>query len=238
MDKYLKPSRFDCDPNAVGADKQFKHWLQTFQNFVDTIKTPTTATTTGAATTGDAAPEVVDLETLKLRTLTNYIAANVYEFIGDCSTYTSAIETLEKIYVKPVNEIFARYKLATCQQSEGESLDTFIQNLHKLSKDCNFKAVSGEEHRQGHVRDAFISGIRSHEIRQKLLENTELSMEQIFSQARTLQTAHTNAAGYRVNENSFTATTHHNNHPEVSHEELKYDGDRTVAAVGCTVESH
>ena len=131
MDKYLKPSRFDCDPNAVGADKQFKHWLKTFQNFVDTIKVPTTTTTTDVAT--NEAPEVVDLETLKLRTLTNYIAANVYEFIGDCPTYTNAIETLTKIYVKPVNEIFARYKLATCQQGEGESLDTFIQNLQKLS---------------------------------------------------------------------------------------------------------
>ena len=234
MDKYLRPNRFDCDPNAAGADKQFKHWLQTFQNFIATIRPQTVApvTSTDGATTGEGAtaqaggvgsvqdPTGVDQqqELLKLRTLTNYVAANVFEYIADCSTYAHAIETLTKIYIKPVNEIYARYKLQTYQQAEGESLDTFIQTLHRLSKDCNFKAVSAEDHRQGYVRDAFISGIRSREIRQKLLENTALNMEEVFSQARTLQTAHTNAAGYRPNENSFTscATSVETNPPDAN----------------------
>ena len=95
-----------------------------------------------------------------------------------------------------MNEIYARYKLATRKQTESESLDAFIQDLHRLSKDCTFQAVTAEEHRQGYVRDAFISGIRSKEIRQKLLENASLPMDEIFKQARTLQTAHKNAESY------------------------------------------
>ena len=155
MEKYLKPSRFECDPNAVGADKQFKHWLRTFQNFISTIKS--TVTTPASTPTDGGTPDSAQVQTsptedeLKLRTLTNYVSANVFEYIVDCPTYADAIETLSKIYIKKVNEIYARYKLATCQQSEGESLDTFIQNLHKLSKDCDFKAVSAEDHRQGYV---------------------------------------------------------------------------------------
>ena len=200
MDKYLKPARFSCDPNASGADKQFKHWLRTFQNFIKTINTAAPTTTATATTTettdGDTTATAAPADDLKLTTLTNYVEANVFEYIQDCQSYDEAIETLTKIYVKPVNEIYARYKLSTCQQAEGESLDTFIQNLQRLSKDCNFKEVNAEEHRRGYVRDAFISGIRSREIRQKLLENTDLSMDDVFLQARTLHTAHTNAAQY------------------------------------------
>ena len=56
MDKFLKPSRLECDPNAAGADKEFKHWLKTFQNFISTIKPqpqPQTTATTDAAAGGD-----------------------------------------------------------------------------------------------------------------------------------------------------------------------------------------
>ena len=197
MDKYLKPTRFDCDPNSTGSDKQFKHWLTTFKNFVTTIETATSTTTTNAdadANNTNAAPQQqIDS---KLNTLVNYVSASVYEYIADATTYDAAIKTLTDIYVKPVNLIYARHKLATRKQTEGESLDAFIQDLHRLSKDCSFEAVSGEDHRRGYVRDSFISGIRSKEIRQKLLENGSLTMDETFDKARTLHTAHTNAESY------------------------------------------
>ena len=37
MDKYLRPSRFEVDANATGADKQWSHWYKTFSNFLDAI---------------------------------------------------------------------------------------------------------------------------------------------------------------------------------------------------------
>ena len=101
MDKYLKPARFDCDPNSVGADKQFKHWLRTFQDFIGTIKS--TVTTPAPATTDSESTGTVQVQAgptedeLKLRTLTNYVSANVFEYIVDCTTYDDAIETLSKI---------------------------------------------------------------------------------------------------------------------------------------------
>ena len=82
MDKYLRPARFDYDPHVVGADKQFKYWLRTFQNFVGTVDVPNPT---------DASPD------FKLTALINYISANVYEYITDCNTYDDAIETLTRI---------------------------------------------------------------------------------------------------------------------------------------------
>ena len=108
--------------------------------------------------------------------------------------------------MKPINEIYARYKLSTCKQTDGESIDTYIQDLHRLRKYCNFQAVTAEQHRQGYVCDDFISGIQSKDIRQKLLENVSLTMEQIFDQARTLQMAHKNAESYSTNSFSLCAT--------------------------------
>ena len=74
MDKYLRPNRFEVDPNVTGADKQWSHWYKTFTNFLAAI---------------------VEHQPDELVTLTNYIAPNVYEYIVDCTFYETAIETLE-----------------------------------------------------------------------------------------------------------------------------------------------
>ena len=68
----------------------------------------------------------------------------------------------------PSNEIFARHCLATRQQKPGENLDEFLQALKILSKDCNFKDVTAARHQEETIRDAFISGLQSSIIRQRL----------------------------------------------------------------------
>lgn len=191
----------------MGSDKQFKHWLTTFKNFVSTIKPPTPDPTQASATNDPAA--AVSTPDPKLNTLINYVSASVFEYIADAATYDVAIQTLTDIYIKPVNSIYARHKLATRKQATSESLDSFIQDLHRLSKDCAFEAVNAENHRQGYVRDAFISGIASKETRQKLLENVSLTMDECFNQARTLHTAHQNAASYNAGSQFCASTYYH-----------------------------
>ena len=243
--RHLQPKRFDCDPNATGSDKEFKHWIRTFNNFVKsavTVSTTTSGTNDGTTVaTTDAA--TVDATDHNLILLTNHLSATVFEYIADCTTYKEAIDTLTRIYVKPINEIYARYKLASRRQGESENLDTFIQELHRLSKDCNFKAVNAEEHRQGYVRDAFVSGIRSKDIRQKLIENASqnasLSMDQIFQQARTLQMAQKNAESYTNSSFTAVASTYSqqipitaNNHQTFVHsEDVQLESDASLAAV-------
>ena len=78
--------------------------------------------------------------------------------------------------MKTPNEIFARHLLATRQQRVGESLDEFLRELTKLGKDCKFRAVSAEQYKDELVRDAFINGLASPMIRQRLLENKSLDL--------------------------------------------------------------
>ena len=150
MEKILKPARLNLDPNAPSAAKEWKHWLRTLENFF--------------AECGDNGPD-------KLRTLVSCVSYDVYDYIEECSTYNGAIDVLNKLYVKTPNEIFARHLLSTRKQTVGESLDEFLQELRRLSKDCAFKAVSADKYREEMIRDSFINGLSSALIRQRLLEN-------------------------------------------------------------------
>ena len=72
----------------------------------------------------------------------------------------------------------------------------FQQNLQSLSKDCNFRAVTGEEYRQEMVRDSFMNGLISTSIRRRLLENRELDLQTAFAQASALEIAQRHSQAY------------------------------------------
>ena len=172
MDKFLQPEHFD-----EGTGISWTHWKKKFENFLDSFETAPT-------------------ETQQLHLLTNLLSSNAYAHISDCVTYVDALETLSSIYGKKTNEIFARHKLATSKQCPDETIDKFLQNLKLLSKDCNFKAVTAEKCGQEAIRDAFITGLRSPNIRQRLLESDNLSLDEVVKIARSLDMAQRNADMY------------------------------------------
>jgi RNase H-like domain found in reverse transcriptase/Integrase core domain/Reverse transcriptase (RNA-dependent DNA polymerase)/Aspartyl protease len=185
MDRFLRPDRLDADPHASSAAQEFTHWFKTFENFLNVLP-----------------PEGLN----KLSVLTNYVSPKIYGNIADCTTYDAAIDALKALYVKPPNEIFARHCLATRRQKAGESLDEYLQALKSLSKDCNFKNVTAAQYQEEAIRDAFISGLQSLLIRQRLLENRTLDLATMFDQARALDTAQKNSELYSTSlESSIVA---------------------------------
>ena len=70
----------------------------------------------------------------------------------------------------------------------------------KLSKECNFTDVKANEYRDEAIRVAFISGMISNAIRQRLLENKTLNLEGAVTQARALETAQKNSEVYHSTE--------------------------------------
>lgn len=177
MERILRPDRFDADPNSSEASKEWKHWHKTFSNFLESISSHS--------------PNKLDV-------LANYLSPKVYDYISECTSYDSAINTLTGLYVKPKNEVFARHLLATRRQKPGETLDEFLQALKSLSTDCNFKQVTAEKHREEYIRDAFISGLRSQHIRQRLLEHKTLELAAAFDEARALDIAQQSSDSYSV----------------------------------------
>ena len=174
MDKLLKPSKLDMDPNGPSAAKEWRHWIRTFRSYVSRFVDKTSE---------DEADEE------KLAALINCASPEVFEYIDDCQTYDEAEELLKKLYVKEPNEIFARYQLRIAKQQSNQSLADFKGALNKLAKNCNFRSVTAAQNRDDMVRDAFISGISSTDIRQRLLERKVLSMNDAYDIAVTIDDA-------------------------------------------------
>lgn len=102
--------------------------------------------------------------------------------------------------------MYARHLLATRKQQQGESFDDeYLQALKILPKDCNFQQVSTIEYQDEPIQDSFIAGICSQEIRQRLLENSVITLINMFSKARILETAQKNADSYYQPPTSVTA---------------------------------
>ena len=105
----------------------------------------------------------------------------------------------------PTNEIYARHILATRRQQSAEILDEYLQVLKTLSKYCNYQNVSSIKYCEERVRDAFISGLTSGLIHQRLLENNTLDLKTMFDLARSLESAVRSSEMYMATPPSFNA---------------------------------
>ena len=92
-----------------------------------------------------------------------------------------AIRLLDSAYIKPVHKIYARHQLNTSKQKGVESLQDFYQMLKKLSADCNYAAVSAVQNREAVIRHAFIAGLFSGYIRQRLQEENAPELRTVFA---------------------------------------------------------
>ena len=81
-------------------------------------------------------------------------------------------------------------------QKPCESPDEYLQALKTLSKGCNFQSVTASKYHEESIRDAFITGLTSPLIGQRLLENNTLELKAIFDQAHSLKLAMRNSESY------------------------------------------
>ena len=178
MERLLKPERFEEDPSSTSAKETWIHWKTTFANFI---------------------AKVTDLDDAgKLHLLINHIAPSIFRYINTCTTYDDAVKVLDDLYVKPVNEVFARHKVFSRGQQPGESLDQFLVALKELGKECAFKAVDATTNQNDYIRDAYIRGMTSTHIRLRLLENPTLTLEEAHAQARGLELAQQQSHSYSL----------------------------------------
>ena len=79
--------------------------------------------------------------------------------------------------------------MSTHEKKEKEIIDEYVQELFLLAKECNFQAVDVVQNRDNSVWDAFISGLRSKTIRQRLLENRSLDLNTAIDHVSAFYTA-------------------------------------------------
>ena len=134
---------------------------------------------------------------------------------------------LERAYIKPRNKITARHLLSTRTQLPVESINEILDNLHRLAKDCDFEAVNAQTHQQNMIRDAFIKGLESANICQRLLEQDDISLPRSLNLALSLNQAQEHAT--RLNRVERLATTQEIGH-DVTQQENQIPPTSTSAA--------
>ena len=67
----------------------------------------------------------------------------------------------------------ALHLLSTRLQQPSKSLEEFLRQLRELKKHCNFEAVDAKTYEEQMIRDAFIKGLESSNMRQRILDYSE-----------------------------------------------------------------
>ncbi|XP_069766456.1 uncharacterized protein [Narcine bancroftii] len=117
------------------------------------------------------------------------VSLRVYENIQDETNYTAAIKVLKGLYDQPVNRVHARLVLVSRKQQPGESSRAYLQVLKALGKDCNCVDKTAAEITNDLVREAYVAGLRSNEVRLRLLEQGVEKLEDVARIAITMEDA-------------------------------------------------
>ena len=153
----------NADPEMSDSRRQWVHWLKSFTTYIAQM------------------PDVSEVNKLSL--LINHMDAAAYELISKATSYEEVIQILTHTYAK------TRYALMSCKQQTGGSLDCYPQKLKRLSVNCNCQVVPAQVHKEEAIRNAFIAGVISSDVRKRLLKNDNLALQTAFVETRSLETA-------------------------------------------------
>ena len=101
-------------------------------------------------------------------------------------TYAELVTVMKEHKIPKPSIILERFKFFKRDRENSESIATYISELRKLTRECDFGTTLEDM-----LRDRLVCGIRNDKIQQRLLSQTTLS----FAQAVSLSTAMERAEG-------------------------------------------
>ena len=85
--------------------------------------------------------------------------------------------------------MYARYRLVSRKHEASEIITDYLHILKELVKNCTFEVVNANDYREQLIWDSFIKGLTSPFIRNRLLENDDLTLTRAFDLPETLHHA-------------------------------------------------
>ncbi|GFN74652.1 Pol polyprotein [Plakobranchus ocellatus] len=128
------------------------------------------------------------------------------------------------------NLIYDRHQFLTKQQQEGESFDQFVTELKRLSADCEFREL-----KDSLIRDRIVCGIRSAQLKERMLRDSDLTLDKAITLGRAEEKAKQQLAEMRETkvEACKTKATHDIAQPQ----EETSDGDEEFDIGSVTQEN-
>ena len=159
------------------TEEDYIYWKRMLEKYISTAKIP---------------------EDSQLDVLHVQCGPKSFPLVEECSSYSEAISLLDAKFIKRTTEIMMRYKLLSRRQQPSESVEEFMLALKAMSKKCHTEPMSAEKYRDLLVTDAFVAGLTSGTIRQRLLESSEESLSDLFKIATTMEMAISDSKSFEV----------------------------------------
>lgn len=178
MAAYNIPSPKSLDISSGNLAEKWKLWKCTWTNYELATK---------------VAKEDDEIRVATLLAIIGEETVRVYNNLewddpADNKKIKKVLEKLEAYFLPRKNIRFERYRFNQRVQADGESIDTFITSLRDLSIACEF----GLE-RDSLICDRVVQGIRDDRARERLLRETELSLQQAANIVRSSEIAQAQA---------------------------------------------
>ena len=160
----LKPLSFEGN-----VAENWRRWIQQFRLYLN-------------ATGFDKKPAQVQCSTLL--TVAGEEALEIFNTFGladaDKVKIDVVIRKFEEYCTPKKNVTYERHVFNTRAQGATEGIDAYVTELRKLARNCEF----GELH-DSIIRDRIVCGIRSNEVRKRLLREKDLNLERAVEMCKS-----------------------------------------------------
>ena len=105
-----------------------------------------------------------------------------FEEEDDAMKFDDVIECFDQYFTPKKNVTYMRYKFSSCSQSEGQNIDAYATELRKRAEHCKFAELKNSL-----IRDKIVIGICDKKTQERLLRESELSLEKALQICRAAE---------------------------------------------------
>ena len=115
-------------------------------------------------------------------------------------SFEELVAKLTEHYSPPPPEVIQRFRFNSRSRQPGESVATYMADLRRLAEQCNYGTTLDKM-----LRDRLVYGINDDRIREKLLEEKDLSYKRALEIAQGVEAANKNLKEMKVSKTEPTA---------------------------------
>ena len=128
-----------------------------------------------------------DVKTCRLLSAIGPKAREIYytftfEEEDNAMKFDNVIECFDQYFTPKKNVTYMRYKFFSCNQSEGQNIDAYVTELRKRAEHCEFAELKNSL-----IRDKIVIGICDKKTQERLLRESELSLEKALQICRAAE---------------------------------------------------
>ena len=160
-----KPPR---DLSVTDDPKDFERWLSHFENYINVVEISHTLTSEQKHALmlnciGEDASRII----------------SGFEYITETNPYENLTKALKQYFLPKENLTFERYQFRMLHQED--KILPFINELHNKAKRCDFSNTAIDSVYNQNVRDQLIIGIKSDDLRKRLLAINDLTLDKAIN---------------------------------------------------------